>query len=319
MRSCAIVPPGADLAYNLQRERASSRVVNALPRYSPPDRLGYAAFGAVLTHMVVILGVSFSMPQPTSDRVAPLEVTLVQTRTDKTPFDPQFLAQANQDGGGNADASEIARSPLPVSELSERNDDLPLAHRPPQQQVISMREVNAYVVQPEALQKIRLARVDPAPRETEVEPENLGLLEDIREERARLSAEISRAWQEYQKRPQRKFLNARTQEYKYAVYVDAWRSKVERVGNLNYPEDARRLALSGNLMLDVAIRADGSVEAVSVRRSSGVRLLDDAAVRIVELAAPFERFPREIRQEADILHITRTWRFNQNSLYTELP
>lgn len=288
-----------------------------LPAYSPQDRLGFAIFGAILTHMVLILGVSFSVPKPAIDQVANLEITLVQTRSNKSPFDPQFLAQANQDGGGNADNSEIARSPLPVAELSEKNDDLPHAQRLPQEQVVTVREVKSYLAQPKARQKIRLARIDPAPREAQPEPENLGLLEDVREERARLSAEISRAWQEYQKRPQRKFLNARTQEYKYAVYVDAWRSKVERVGNLNYPSAARQMSLSGSLVLDVSVRVDGSIEAVIVRRSSGMKLLDDAARRIVQLAAPFDPFPQNIRQEADILHITRTWKFNENALSTE--
>jgi len=125
-------------------------------------------------------------------------------------------------------------------------------------------------------------------------------------------AEISRERQEYQQRPRRKFLNARTQEYKYAAYMDAWRNKVEYVGNLNYPEEAKRRSVRGNVMLDVAIKEDGSVEGVSILRSSGHKLIDDAAVRIVHLAAPFAAFPSDIRAEHDVLHITRTWKFNDS-------
>jgi protein TonB len=133
--------------------------------------------------------------------------------------------------------------------------------------------------------------------------------EDLARERARLSAEISQFWQEYQKRPRRKFLTARTREYKYAEYMEAWRSRVERVGNLNYPEKARSQNLTGSLVLDVAIEPDGSVHGLNLVRSSGSKVLDDAARRIVRLAAPYDPFPAEVREEVDILHITRTWQF----------
>ena len=282
------------------------------------DRLGVMSLAAGLIHVVVILGVSFGMPKPVQDRTGNLEIMLVQTRTDKAPREAQYLAQANQDGGGQADEAKIASSPLPISELSEKNNTLPLARRPPQEQVVSLQDVRQLLVSDRALKKIRLAKIEPERKEPEFEPENLGLIDDETAlERARLSAEIDRSWQEYQKRPQRKFLNARTQEYKYALYVDAWRAKVERVGNLNYPEEAKRRRLSGSLMLDVAVKADGSIEAVTVRRSSGKKILDDAAIRIVELAAPYAAFSPDIRRDADILHITRTWKFNENNLATE--
>jgi len=126
---------------------------------------------------------------------------------------------------------------------------------------------------------------------------------------ASLSAEVDQRMQAYAKRPRQKWISARTREHKYAAYMEAWRTKVERVGNLNYPDEARRRRLSGDLLLDVAIRADGSVVEISVRRSSGHKVLDDAAARIVRLAAPFAPFPDSIEQETDILHVQRTWRF----------
>jgi protein TonB len=126
---------------------------------------------------------------------------------------------------------------------------------------------------------------------------------------ASLSAEVDQRLQAYAKRPRQKWISARTREHKYAAYMEAWRAKVERVGNLNYPDEARRRSLSGDLLLDVAIRADGSVVEISVRRSSGHKVLDDAAARIVRLAAPFAPFPKSIKEETDILHVQRTWRF----------
>jgi len=110
-------------------------------------------------------------------------------------------------------------------------------------------------------------------------------------------------------RPRTKYVSATTQEFKYAAYMEAWRAKVERIGNINYPDAARQGKLSGALLLDVALKPDGSVLEIIVRRSSGHKVLDDAAVRIVELASPFAPFPDEIRREVDILHVTRTWKF----------
>lgn len=129
---------------------------------------------------------------------------------------------------------------------------------------------------------------------------------------ASLSAEIRRKLEAKANRPRRKFISASTKEFKYAAYMEAWRAKVERVGNLNYPDDARKNNLTGSLILDVALNADGSVEQITIRRSSGSKILDDAAIRIVELSSPFAPFPQQIREETDILHITRTWQFLNN-------
>jgi protein TonB len=130
-------------------------------------------------------------------------------------------------------------------------------------------------------------------------------------EAMRLEAQIAKEMDAYQKRPKRRFVGARAEEYRFARYVEDWRLKVERVGNLNYPEAARQLRLYGNLLLTVSIRADGSVEGVRVERSSGQRVLDAAAIKIVEMSAPFAPLPPDIRRDTDILHITRTWTFTK--------
>ena len=127
---------------------------------------------------------------------------------------------------------------------------------------------------------------------------------------AALKAEIERDLRAYAERPRRKWISASTREHKFAAYMEAWRRKVEQVGNLNYPEEAERRGLTGDLLLDVAIRPDGTVEEITLRRSSGERVLDEAAVRIVEIAAPFGAFPEDIAEDVDILHIERTWIFH---------
>ena len=132
---------------------------------------------------------------------------------------------------------------------------------------------------------------------------------------ASLNAELQQRLDSKAKRPRRKYISANTREYLYAAYMEAWRAKVERIGNMNYPNAARERRLSGNLLLDVAINPNGSVKEITVRRSSGHKVLDDAAIRIVELAAPFARFPDAVLEEVDILHITRTWKFVNNQSF----
>jgi protein TonB len=296
--------------------RMTAQTISGL---SQNDRLGVTLFGSLLAHMVVILGITFTLPTLRKLPGLPtLEITLVQTTSDKRTKNPDFLAQANQEGGGDSDAAEIARNPLPVREISPVNRDFPTFQSAPQKRVQSEREMTALLSQA-AARKLKAQEARPDKKALQSQPPVLGLMTpaEMQQERARLNAEISRTWQEYQKRPRHKFLSARTQEYKYALFMDAWRAKVESVGNFNYPSEAKRRHLTGNLLLDVALNADGSINEIAIRRSSGQKILDDAAIRIVELAAPFAPFPPEIRSELDILHITRTWKFNESGLSSE--
>jgi periplasmic protein TonB len=284
--------------------------------FSAADRLGLALFISILVHMVVILGVTFSAPRIRLPGSESLEITLVQTRSDRSPANPQFLAQANQDGGGTSESRDIARSPLPMQEMSDQNSRMPLAQPEPQQRVNSLSDLIALITGEKARRAVAAREPHPSMKEERVTPERMGLPErNAREaERARLNAEINRNFQEFQAMPRHKYLNARTQEYKYAAYMDAWRAKVERVGNLNYPEQAKRQGIAGSLVLDVAIKPDGSLQGVQVLRTSGQKVLDDAAVRIVELAAPYAPLPPDMRADVDILHITRTWKFQETGV-----
>jgi protein TonB len=144
----------------------------------------------------------------------------------------------------------------------------------------------------------------------------LGLVEAARA-MARLEGEINKTVDEYSKRPRKRFIGARAEEYRFAQYIEDWRQKVERVGTLNYP-DAARGKLYGSLVLTVSINADGSVGRIDINRSSGHKLLDDAARRIVQMAGPYAAFPPDIRKDTDILEVTRTWYFTQgDSLETK--
>ncbi|UCH53636.1 MAG: energy transducer TonB [Pseudomonadota bacterium] len=298
------------LGLTLTTLSAVGTAFSALPAH---ERMRVSLFGSTLVHIIVILGIGFSLPKLRDLQGLPtLEITLVQTQSAKAPDKPEFLAQANQDGGGEGNRADIARSPLPVREIADRNRNVPVSRPAPQERQPSQREVvDLFTLRSDT--KVRSLDPKPQDKPLQAAPPVPGIIErpDLVAERARLNAEISRTWQEFQNRPRKKYLNARTQEYKYAAYMDAWRAKVERIGNLNYPEEAKRRGLQGSLVLDVTVRADGSVGSIAVRRSSGYKLLDDAATRIVELSAPFSPFPPDIRADTDELHITRTWKFNE--------
>lgn len=278
------------------------------------DRMGLTFFMSFLVHMVIILGITFALPKLRELEGLPtLEITLVQTKSDVSPEKANFLAQANQDGGGDTDVPKIARNPLPIQEIGEPNKNVPSYQALPQKVIKSEKEISRLLSQDHSETRIQKTEVTPEKKAEVKTRAQQGIVssQQLEEERARLNAEISRVWEEYQQRPKRTFINARTREYRYAAYMDAWRAKVERVGNLNYPEKARRSGLSGNLVLDVALNPDGTIHKLNIRRSSGHKLLDDAALRIVSLSAPFAPFPKNIRTETDILHITRTWKFNE--------
>ena len=129
---------------------------------------------------------------------------------------------------------------------------------------------------------------------------------------ARLEAQVSKDWDSYQKRPRRQFVGARTREYRFSRYIDDWRIKIERIGTLNYPAAARDQKIYGSLQLTVSIRPDGSVENIEINRSSGQKVLDEAALQIVRLGSPYAAFPPDIAKDTDILSITRTWIFTRS-------
>jgi len=263
---------------------------------------------SLLLHLVVLFGVTFEFPTPDFTKIATsLEVVLVNSKTQLEPTDAELLAQANLDGGGNVDENKRAKTPFPIIPKSK-----PTLDRVNTEEKIKQLEQESQQLMT-ALQSdviIPPTDTDQSQPEQQLTPDAAELLQrslDI----ARLRAQIAEDHEAYQKRPKRRFVGARTTEYRFARYVEDWRLKVERIGNMNYPEEAKRQKLYGNLQLTVGIRADGSLESIGINRSSGIKVLDDAAIRIVRLAGKngFAPFPPDISRDTDILHITRTWVF----------
>jgi protein TonB len=271
------------------------------------DRLIAYTLGLSIAIHAIVLAIRF---QPFNlkrmlDRGPPLEVALVNAKSKSKPAKADILAQANLDGGGNTDADRRAKTPLPVLPKEKSQTEVTVAT----QKVETLeREAKELLTQ---LKSAAVAAPAPAPTAAPEKSESPTANELMQRtlEAMRLEAQIAKEMDAYQKRPKRRFVGARAEEYRFARYVEDWRLKIERVGNLNYPEAARALKLYGNLLLTVSIRGDGSVEDVHVERSSGQKVLDAAAVKIVEMSAPFAPLPPDIRRDTDILHITRTWTF----------
>ena len=271
------------------------------------NRLASIAIGVSIVVHAILLAVRFVVEEDKRPaRSPPLEVVLVNSKSPNKPYKAQVLAQANLDGGGNTDQARRAKSPLPVMPTDSNSPELASA------------TTRVQVLENQARQLLSQNRssttVSMEPRKNEaVEPRQATVadkdLNQRMQEAIRLEAQIARELEAYQQRPKRRFLGARAEEYRFARYVEDWRMKVERIGNLNYPEAARSQKLYGSLLLTVGIKADGSIESIQVDKGSGKKILDAAAVRIVQLAAPFSSFPPEIRRDTDILYITRTWTF----------
>lgn len=281
-----------------------------------PDRVLGAALGiSILVHGMA-LALHFKLPdrllrQPTEPR---LEVVLVNAKTRERPTHADVLAQANLDRGGNVDQRRHARTPLPVTEPRRPGKDLASAQRrvreleSRQQQLLAQARESASRVPPQA----------PHPAQKEMTPQPSGRdLADLSLAAMRLQAQIDRQVDAYQKRPRKKFLGANAAEYRFAQYEEDWRAKVERLGTLNYPAEARG-KIYGNLRLTVTLRPDGTVAAIELDRSSGLKVLDAAAFKIVRMASPYAPFPPDIRRDTDLLVITRTWFFGHGDrLWTQ--
>jgi len=238
----------------------------------------------------------------------PVEIILVNAKSDQAPGTVEALAQNNLDGGGPNDAGRRT-SPLPDSLEMRDGDSLESAkkavHQLEEEQKALLATLHA------SLQVRQTPLKDPANQQAQ----NGSSEEETSEQLKRAQAEIAKQISDYQKRPRKHHFMPSASEYRYARYVEDWRARVEKIGNENYPNDARG-RFYGALRMTVAIRKDGSVVDTLIEQSSGSQILDRAARRIVQMAGPYPPFPPEIGRDTDILEITRTWIFSNDQLAT---
>jgi protein TonB len=275
----------------------------------PVDRLGFTLFLAAALHVALILGLSFSLAEP-SQISKTLEITLSTFKSAEKPKQADFLAQDNQQGSGTLDKKAAPKT----TERALFQDTQVKRVTPPAAPPASSRKAEApkAAIATKAAQKDKTP-VKSAPAKPEEKPRPAPVFDSsqLSSEIASLEAQLSQEQQLYAKRPKIQRLNAAsTMRDKGAWYKEEWRKKIERIGNLNYPDEARQQRIYGSLRLLVSINRDGSLYEVQVLESSGQDTLDQAALRIVRLAAPFAPFNRDLA-EFDRLEIIRTWRFDR--------
>lgn len=288
---------------------------SALPNYSLGIALGL--------HLLLIFGLRFAPTERTYTATRQLDITLVNIQpAPKAPEVAEYLAPVQQVGGMEAPPAaqqfrEVTRPPAQQTAPAQQ----PQAVTPQAKKLLA----NTPTAQPVQKQPVLTTQAaTPTQMPTSTQPQTTpqatlphsGQLISSLEQVAQWEDELEESRLLYSKRPRTKYITANTQEYLYASYMESWRRKVERLGKLNYPAAARRLKLSGHPMLDVAINPDGSLHSIELLRSSGHSIIDDAAIQIARLGAPYAPLTAEIRAEVDVLHIVRTWKFGQGGLFT---
>lgn len=284
------------------------------PQITDNDRLGMTLFLAAVFHGIVILGITFSISAPAESELLPtLDVILVQSQKPAEAEDASYLAQVSQQGGGSSEELDRPTDLFTAPSLSQ-NPGMAMTTSQQQQASQQQQEKVELLHQADSSHSINTDDDKQNPQDTTLIDRND---QEQNNKRARLAQELSTQIENQAKKTRTKYLNSSTREFVPAAYMRQWINRVERIGNLNYPDQAIREQLSGTLILDVVINAEGELVKTDLRQSSGHQVLDDAAKRIVKLAAPYSPFPPKLRQEADVIHITRSWEFlNDNSLRT---
>jgi len=279
------------------------------------ERFGFTVFLSACVHAIIILGVGFTYLEELNSEPA-LEITLAQYRSEIAPDDADFLAQENQIGSGVLDTAAAPSTPF----KSEFNDEaiqevFPIPQAPEIVNDLELRDaaiISSILNEQQIQQQLEeLESEDEKPLSEESTPNDISLAISS------LQAQLDLQRQEYAKRPRRYTISsASTKKSHDALYLDSWRRRIEAVGNINYPTEARQQQLYGNLRMLVALFPNGEVSDIQILQSSGHSILDQAAIEIVNMAAPFDPFPEEMRAEADILEIIRTWRFHEGNALT---
>jgi protein TonB len=273
------------------------------------DRFTISLMMALAFHALILLGVGFALDfKPLTRPLETLDVVLVNWRSESQPDEADFLAQASQQGGG--ETNEVTKPSQENTGISpgladgedpmDQQEQMSSVADAAREQVLIENEQSEFTQQITSIEQPE----PPLPTAALLMQESMTM--------ARLQPGIQRDRESKSKLPRRKWISANTREYEFAAYMQAWVAKVERVGNLNYPEEVRKMKLTGDLVMTVGIHADGSVESIDIQRSSGKPQLDQAATRIVRLAGPYSPLPEHINTSVDVLHITRTWRFSRD-------
>jgi periplasmic protein TonB len=300
-------------------------IIASSPHISSRERLVTTLFFAVLVHAIIILGITFTPGNPGGGST--LEVTLVQTRSVVPPSQADYIAQADQQGEGNTRKLVRPQSPLSMPSaidnpgLPDGEDVLTNAgsgtasgdHKGLSSASTSNRD--AVITTRAKTGRYANARSQPSP----ISPIPRVLVARLLtqgDDSLMPTDDPLQLPEATNPSPREAFVSVNARASRYAAYLDTWRRKVEHIGNLNLPPQIRAQHLSGSLSLEVALNADGSIRKLILRQPSPYPLLDDSAIKIVQLAAPFAPFPEIFRKDTDVLRFIYVWRFNGGRLDT---
>ena len=273
------------------------------------DPIAVSMLMALALHAVILLGVGFVLDfKPLTHPLETLDVVLVNWRSESKPDEADFLAQASQQGGGESTEAERPSQENTGASPGPAEGEDPLDQQEQMSSVADAAREQILIENDEAEFTQQITQIEQA----EPPLPSAALLMQESMTMAKLQPGIQRDRESQSKLPRRKWISANTREYEFAAYMQAWVAKVERVGNLNYPEEVRRMKLTGDLIMSVGINIDGSIESIDIQKSSGKPQLDQAAMRIVRLAGPYSPLAEHIGSKVDVLHITRTWRFSRD-------
>ena len=281
------------------------------PVVSATDRFTFTLFLALVLHLILLFGVHIGLPDQLPAATS-LEVILAQHHSDEEPEEADFLAQSNQVGSGTE-----AEKLKPTTDQVASFDDAVIRDVKPLPQEASQKPVQPTTSTQlsstgQTEQKTIKTPTSDLDRQVKISKEEMLANLNRQIEMASYEAALEEKRQAYAKRPKKRVLtSASTKRAADAAYLESWRRKIEYLGNLNYPNEAKKRRIHGELRLLVPINSDGTLREMKVLKSSGHRILDQAAMEIVRIAAPFSVFPPEIKQDTDILEIIRTWRFGK--------
>ena len=262
-------------------------------------------------HFLAIQLIHFKPTKPFQNKLSQIEVVLTNSK-DNHQVDADVVGQSNSNKGGNIEKDVHKKTPLPM--ITENKNTFQLNNRGNQSVIGKAASSSQEKIIKKDAQILNEPKAAQMPKEAPIINKSISK-EDVLASASEISASdaaLSNQISNFEKQPRRKYIGARTKEYKYALYAEAWRQKVETLGNMNYPEEAREKKFSGQLRMTVSLRPDGRIDAIEINQSSGFKILDEAAKKIVELGAPYAPFPEDIRKEMDILSITRSWTFSKD-------
>ncbi len=275
------------------------------------DLISVTAFLSMLFHAVIILGISFKLPdiaaRTNTDNT--LDVVLINTSNNEVNDNAETVSVKDNTGGGLDDKE--ASSPIPFEAVTP--SPIQTIQKTANQEQTNRLSPDQLITSTEGAISVRRTTPDKTKlknQEKQVGPDKISTKSKRQLERERLIAKINQNWEDYQKRPKKEFLSPSTKAHGAAEYLDAWRKSVVATGNANYPIQAKAKGLTGTLILTVEINKNGTINAINVNSPSKHKLLNDAALRFVRDASPFAAFPdEEFFKPVDILVITRAFHF----------